>query len=151
MNAQIDTGTRAETVRAIAQGWAQERGPLLPILHGVQAELGHIDATDVPVIADVLNLSVAEVHGVVSFYKDFRTSPAPRHTVQVCRAEACQAVGAEQLYAVAQRTLAVREDVEVEQVFCFGNCALGPTATLDGQIHGRLSEQRLTELTGLWS
>lgn len=150
VNAQIDTGTRAETVRAIARGWVQERGPLLPILHAVQAELGHIDATDVPVIADVLNLSVAEVHGVVSFYKDFRTSPAPRHTVQVCRAEACQAVGAEQLYAVAQRTLAARDDVEVEQVFCFGNCALGPTATVDGQIHGRLTEQRLAALTEEW-
>ncbi len=151
MSAQTDTSARADTVRAITQGWVRERGPLLPALHAVQAELGHIDAADVPVIADVLNLSVAEVHGVVSFYKDFRTSPAPRHTVQVCRAEACQSVGAEQLYAAAQRTLAARGGVEVEQVFCFGNCALGPSATVDGQIHGRLTEQRLTELTKDWT
>ncbi len=150
MSAQIDTGTRADMVRAIAQGQTEERGPLLPILHAVQDELGHIDAADVPVIAHVLNLSVAEVHGVVSFYKDFRTSPPPAHTVHVCRAEACQAVGGQALFDQAQA--AIESDrVEVEGIFCFGNCALGPTAMLDGKLYGRLTDERLTALTKEWS
>ncbi|MGC1206715.1 MAG: NAD(P)H-dependent oxidoreductase subunit E [Ornithinimicrobium sp.] len=150
MSAQIDTGTRADMVRAIAQGQTEERGPLLPILHAVQDELGHIDAADVPVIAHVLNLSVAEVHGVVSFYKDFRTSPPPAHTVHVCRAEACQAVGGQALFDQAQA--AIESDrVEVEGIFCFGNCALGPTAMLDGKLYGRLTDKRLTALTKEWS
>ncbi len=150
MSAAIDTGTRADMVRAIAQGQTGERGPLLPILHAVQAEFGHIDAADVPVIAHVLNLSVAEVHGVVSFYKDFRTSPPPAHTVHVCRAEACQAVGGQALFDQAQRTIE-SESVEVEGIFCFGNCALGPTAMLDGKLYGRLTDERLTALTKEWS
>lgn len=151
MSAQIDTGARQETVRYIAQGHSAERGPLLVILHAVQADLGYIDQGDVPVIADVLNLSVAEVHGVVSFYKDFRTSPAPAHTVTICRAEACQAVGASALFGSARSTFAGREDVEVEEVFCFGNCALGPTAMVDGVLHGRVTEQRVHELTEDWA
>lgn len=150
MSAQIEAGTRQDAVRTIAEALSAQRGPLLPILHAVQAELGHIDAQDVPVIAHVLNLSVAEVHGVVSFYKDFRTSPPPVHTVQVCRAEACQAVGGQALFDAAHRTLQPR-GVEVEEVFCFGNCALGPTATLDGTMHGRLTEQRLATLTQEWA
>lgn len=151
MSAQIDTSTRRETVRSIAQGHAQERGPLLVILHAVQAEFGYIDATDVPVIADVLNLSIAEVHGVVSFYKDFRTSPAPEHTVAVCRAEACQAVGASAVFDSTQAAFKGREDVEVDEIFCFGNCALGPTVMVDGVLHGRVTEQRVRELTGDWA
>ncbi|MGB5952112.1 MAG: NAD(P)H-dependent oxidoreductase subunit E [Ornithinimicrobium sp.] len=151
MSAQIDTGTRQDTVRSIAQGHSGERGPLLIILHAVQADLGYIDEGDVPVIADVLNQSIAEVHGVVSFYKDFRTSPAPAHTVAVCRAEACQAVGASAVFEAAERTFAGSADVEVEEIFCFGNCALGPTAMIDGVLHGRVDEQRVAELTGEWA
>ncbi len=151
MSAQIDTGTRANTVRAIAQGQTHERGPLLPILHAVQHELGYIDAGDIPVIANVLNLSIAEVHGVVSFYKDFRTKPPPTHTVAVCRAEACQAVGGQAVFETAQRTFAGRDDVEVEEIFCFGNCALGPTVMVDGRIHGRVSTRRLNTLTQEWA
>jgi len=151
VSAQIDTNTRAHTVRAIAQGHAQERGPLLVILHAVQAEHGHIDAADVPVIADVLNLSVAEVHGVVSFYKDFRTQPPPEHVVQVCRAEACQALGAQPVFAAAGQSAAGRDDIEVEEIFCFGNCALGPSVTVDGRLHGRVTEQRLSELMRPWA
>ncbi len=119
-------------------------------MHAVQEEWGHIDAVDVPVIAHVLNLSVAEVHGVVSFYKDFRTTPPPAHTVHVCRAEACQAVGGQALFDRAQRTIE-SEAVEVEGIFCFGNCALGPTAMLDGKLYGRLTDERLTALTKEWS
>ena len=151
VSAQIDTTTRAHTVRAIAQGHAQERGPLLVVLHAVQAELGHIDAADVPVVADVLNLSVAEVHGVVSFYKDFRTHPAPAHVVQVCRAEACQALGAQPVFAAARRAASDQDAVEVEEIFCFGNCALGPSVNVDGRLYGRVDEDRLSELMGDWA
>lgn len=147
MSAQTDLSTRAETVRSIALGLTKERGPLLPILHAVQHELGYIDAGDVPVIASVLNLSVAEVHGVVSFYKDFRTTPAPAHLIQVCRAEACQSVGGQAVFDSAEQTFAGREDIEVEEIFCFGNCALGPTVAIDGRVHGRVTSKRLDVLT----
>jgi len=151
VSAQIDATTRAHTVRAITQGYARERGPLLLVLHAVQAELGHIDDADIPAIADVLNLSVAEVHGVVSFYKDFRTEPPAAHVVQVCRAEACQALGAQPLFAAATEAASARNGVEVEEIFCFGNCALGPTVSLDGRLHGRVDEARLSELMGQWA
>ncbi len=142
--------TRTEAVRRIAAAHAGERGPLLVVLHGVMEELGHIERADVEEIADVLNLSVAEVHGVVSFYKDFRTSPAPTHSVQLCRGEACQSVGAETLYAGTTAQFAGRPDVEVEQVFCLGNCALGPSGVVDGRLHGRLSGERVRDLTTGW-
>lgn len=147
MSAPTDMGTRAEMVRGIALGLSKERGPLLPVLHAVQHELGHIDAGDVPVIAYALNLSVAEVHGVVSFYKDFRTTPAPKHVVQVCRAEACQSVGGQAIFDAASRTFEARDDIEVEEIFCFGNCALGPTVAIDGRVHGRVTTKRLDALT----
>jgi len=120
------------------------------VLHAVMAELGHIERRDVEEIADVLNLSIADVHGTVSFYKDFRTDPAPPHTVHLCRAEACQSVGAERLYADVQRRFAGRDDVEVTEVFCLGNCALGPSGMLDGQLHGLLTEDRVAGLTEGW-
>lgn len=143
--------TRTEAVRRIASAHAGERGPLLVVLHGVMDELGHIERGDVREIAGVLNLSVAEVHGVVSFYKDFRTSPAPAHAVQLCRGEACQSVGAESLYAGTTAQFAGRPDVEVEQVFCLGNCALGPSGLVDGRLHGRLTSDRLGSLTSGWT
>lgn len=117
----------------------------MPVLHEVVHELGWIDRPDVEAIADVLNLSIAEVHGVVSFYEDFRTTPPADHVVTICRAEACQSVGAEALWSSAQSLTA--EDLEVRQVFCLGNCALGPSGTVDGQLHGRLDDVRLTALT----
>ncbi len=143
---------RSALVRAVAEHHRDQRGPLLPVLHEVLAEFGYVDAADVPVIADVLNLSAAEVHGVVSFYHDVRTTPPPTHVVALCRAEACQAVGAESLYAAAQERAASGEmgDTEVQQVFCLGNCALGPSGTVDGRLLGRLDAARLTELTAGW-
>ena len=92
------TTDRAALVRAIASQHLADRGPLMPVLHEVMEELGHVAREDVEAIADVLNLSVAEVHGVVSFYHDFRTEPPAAHTVALCRGEACQSVGAEALY-----------------------------------------------------
>jgi formate dehydrogenase subunit gamma len=145
------TTDRAALVRAIASQHQADRGPLVPVLHGVMEELGHIARADVEVIAEVLNLSVAEVHGVVSFYHDFRTEPAAEHTVALCRGEACQSVGAEALYvATRARASSLGADVAVDEVFCLGNCALGPSGTVDGRLHGRLSTQRLDELTGEW-
>ncbi|OLT04206.1 formate dehydrogenase subunit gamma [Pseudonocardia sp. CNS-004] len=146
---------RVERVRAIAGRLRELRGPLLPILHAVQHELGHVDPADVPVIADVLNIAVAEVHGVVTFYRDFRREPGGRATVRICRAEACQAVGAEALAAHATRRLGVGfgettsdRAISLDEVFCLGNCALGPAVQVDGTLHGRVSPARLDALLG---
>jgi formate dehydrogenase subunit gamma len=140
---------RERLVRAIAEQHRSERGPLMPVLHEVNDDLGYVAAEDVGVIADVLNLSRAEVRGVISFYPDFRTTPPPAHLIRLCRAEACQSVGAQALW---DRVVASPPagDAEVEQVFCLGNCALGPSGTVDGRLHGRLSQERLVELTRGW-
>ncbi len=145
------TGTRDERVREIVTRYAAHRGPLLPALHAVQEDLGWIDLDDAAVIADVLNLSRADVHGVVTFYADFRDAAAPRHTVSVCRGEACQAVGGQELYERSASRFATVDDVTVTEVFCLGNCALGPSAQLDGRLHGRLSDERVSALTQGWS
>jgi formate dehydrogenase subunit gamma len=145
------TTDRATLVRAIASQHLAQRGALLPVLHEVMEELGHIAPEDVATIADVLNLSVAEVHGVVSFYPDFRTTPPAAHRVVLCRGEACQSVGAEALYDQTRaRADSLGTHVEVAEVFCLGNCALGPSGTLDSRLHGRLSAGRLDVLTEGW-
>lgn len=142
---------RVALVRAIATQHLGERGPLMPVLHDVMTELGHVSREDVETVADVLNLSVAEVHGVVSFYHDFRTTPPAAHRIALCRGEACQSVGAEALYsATRDRSSTLGDSVEVGEVFCLGNCALGPSGTLDGRLHGRLSAERLDTLTEEW-
>jgi formate dehydrogenase subunit gamma len=124
-----------------------ERGPLLAILEDIVAELGYLPQTVVSAVAERLNLSPAEVHGVVSFYQDLRVVPPPGHLVQLCRGEACQAVGAERLVEqVAERLgggAGPDGAVGVEQVFCLGNCALGPAGRLDGRLHGRLTADRV--------
>ena len=114
----------------------------MPALHALQHEFGYIDHDAIPVLADVFNLSVAEVHGVISFYKDFRTTKPAGPIVQVCRAEACQARGANGLLAKAQ-DLATGANVEVDEVFCLGNCALGPSVAVDGHLFGRVDETEL--------
>jgi len=115
------------------------------------AEHGWVSDEDMAVIADVLNLSRADVHGVVSFYHDFRRTPPPAHRVQVCRGEACQAVGAQAMYAAAQARFPAGGDVEVGEVFCLGNCALGPSAVLDGTLVGRLTLERLDTAAAGWT
>ena len=145
------TTDRAALVGAIASAHLSDPGPLMPVLHDVVEALGYVAREDVETIAAVLNLSVAEVHGVVSFYRDFRTVPPAAHTVALCRGEACQAVGAEALYdATRARADRLGDGVEVAEVFCLGNCALGPSGTLDGRLHGRLSADRLDALTEGW-
>ncbi|MCX5280103.1 NAD(P)H-dependent oxidoreductase subunit E [Streptomyces sp. NBC_00198] len=136
-------------VRRAAAGHRDQRGALLPVLHAVQAELGHVPQEAIPVLADEFNLSRADVHGVVTFYHDFRREPAGRTLLRICRAEACQALGAEGLMTYAREAgLAPGETtpdgaVTVEQVFCLGNCALGPAVEVNGRLHGRVTPARL--------
>jgi len=137
------------TVRRIVAAHRSHRGPLLPVLHALQDELGHVPPDATPILAHELNLSRAEVHGVITFYTDFRREPAPPSTVRICRAEACQAVGAEQLVACAAEhghALGKPGPVAVSQVFCLGNCALGPSVEVDGRVLGRVTPQRLAAL-----
>ena len=110
-----------------------------------------------PLIAAALNLSRAEVHGVVSFYHHFREQPAGQHTIRLCRAEACQAMNGDALAAYASRRLGVafgatREDgkVTLEAVYCLGNCACAPSAMIDGQLHGRVQPDTLAECADDW-
>ena len=128
-------------------------GALLPILHGIQEELGYVPPAAVPMIASALNLSRAEVHGVITFYHDFRDTPAGRHQIHICRAESCQAVGAEALIAHAEQKLGVTfhqttadGQVTLEPIYCLGNCALSPAITIDRQVHGRVSPARFDAL-----
>ena len=125
-------------------------GALLPILHDIQASFGYIPQAAQPQIAKALNISRAEVHGVVSFYHDFRDAPAGAHVVKLCRAEACQAVGADRVAAHAKAALGVDwhgttadGQVTLEPVFCLGLCACGPAAMVDGKLIGRVDEARL--------
>src|ERR1044071_3506491 len=133
-------------VRDIAATHRGQRGALLPILHAVQDALGYVPPEAIPVLAEELNLSRADVHGVMTFYHDFRSAPAGRTTVRICRGEACQAVGAQRLVDhLHQSGLKLGETTldgsfTVEQVFCLGNCALGPAAQVNGRLEGRLDE-----------
>jgi formate dehydrogenase subunit gamma len=128
-------------------------GPLLPILHALQERFGYIDTAAEPLIAEVLNITRAEVHGVITFYHDFRREPAGRHVLKLCRAEACQSAGGDPLAARAEAGLGVRfgstaadGSVTLEPVYCLGLCAVAPSAMLDGRLVGRLDEARLDAL-----
>jgi formate dehydrogenase subunit gamma len=127
----------------------------LPILHDVQAEFGYIPQDCLPHIALALNISRAEVHGVVTFYHDFRETPAGRHVVKLCRAEACQAMGGDALAAHARAKLGVdwhetsaSGAVTLEPVFCLGLCACAPAAMVDGKLIARLDKDRLDTILG---
>ena len=128
-------------------------GALLPILHRIQGTLGWIPPASAPRIAKVLNLSVAEIQGVISFYHDFRSAPPGRRVVKLCRAEACQAMGAEALAAHVKDRLGVdfhqtRADGEVtlEPAYCLGNCACAPALLLNAQLHGRVNPGRFDRI-----
>jgi formate dehydrogenase subunit gamma len=149
------SATTEALVREIAAAHRGQRGALLPILHAVQEALGCVPPEAVPVLADELNLSRADVHGVVTFYHDFRSRPAGRTTVRVCRAEACQAVGARRLvdYLRDRHGMSLGDtspdgSLTVEQVFCLGNCALGPAVQVNGRLYGRVDEVRLSSILG---
>jgi formate dehydrogenase subunit gamma len=128
-------------------------GPLLEVLHGVQDELGFVPPGAVPLIAEELNLSRAEVHGVVTFYHHFRKHPPGQHLVQVCRAESCQSLGAEALVEHAKRKLGVGLEqttsdgkYSLDAVYCLGLCSCSPAVMIDGEVHGRVTPQLFDEL-----
>src|ERR1700732_4571037 len=142
----------AERAKAIIAEHAGLEGPMLPILHGLQEEFGCVSDAAVPLIADALNLTRAEVHGVVTFYHDFRREPCAPHLLQLCRAEACQSMGSEDLAAAVLAKLRVgwhgtTRDGELmgEPVYCLGLCATSPSALLDGEPLGRLNLDKITE------
>ncbi|MDU9402892.1 formate dehydrogenase subunit gamma [Pseudomonas sp. zfem004] len=128
-------------------------GALLPILHAIQAGVGHIPDIAINEIAHALNLSLAEVRGVISFYHDFRTTPPARHTLRLCRAESCQSRGAEALAAQLREQLGLDDHgtsadgaLSLRPVYCLGACACSPALELDGQLHARLTPERLRAL-----
>jgi formate dehydrogenase subunit gamma len=128
---------------------AQE-GPLLPILHSLQDAFGHVPEAAVPMIAEALNITRAEVHGVVSFYHDFRDVPAGHHVVKICRAEACQAMGGAALAdaalaraGVAWHGTSANGAVTIEPVYCLGLCACGPAAMVDDRLVGRMDAAQI--------
>ncbi len=132
---------------------AAEQGAMLPILHALQEKFGCVPEAAVPFVADALNLSRAEVYGVVTFYHDFRRAPAGRHVLKLCRAEACQSMGADSLAARAQsrRGIGWGETTKdgrltLDAVFCLGLCATAPSAMLDGKLVGRLDPTRLDSM-----
>ncbi len=128
-------------------------GPMLPILHALQAEFGYLPDAVKPIIADELNLSRAEVHGVVTFYPDFRDHPGGRHVLKICRAEACQSMGGDDLADRVRSLLGIDfhqttpdDAVTLEPVYCLGLCACAPAAMLDGAVYGRVDEHCLSEI-----
>lgn len=144
--------TCANDAKLMIEGWTGEYGKgrdqLLPILHAIQHAIGYIDDTLVPVLAEALNLSRADVHGVVTFYHDFRRRPAGRHIVKLCRAESCQARGGAAVEAAATKRLGVAMgetrcdgQLSLEPVYCLGLCAIGPNALVDGRPVARIDAE----------
>ena len=128
-------------------------GALLPVLHGIQDAIGYIPNETVPHIADGLNLSRADVHGVISFYHDFRTTPPGQHVIRLCRAEACQAMGSRKLEEHVKSSLKINYHetsldgmFSLEAVYCLGNCACTPSMLIDDQIHARVTPDTFDEI-----
>lgn len=143
----------ASRTMAILEELKGLEGPLLPILHGIQHEFGYVPREALPVIAAELNLSRADVHGVVSFYHDYRDHPAGRHVLKVCQAESCQSMGSDAIAARFKQLLGIDfhetakdGSVTMEPVYCLGLCACSPAAMLDGEVIGRLDADRVDEI-----
>lgn len=144
-------------LRALAAAHRDTPGGLLPALHAIQDEFGHVPPEGVPAIADEFNLSRAEVHGVITYYHHFRSTPPAGRVVQICRAEACQAMGAEALVAHAEQQLGCKMHghsadgtVTLEPVYCLGLCAQSPSLMVDDELHARVTPQRFDELLAEW-
>jgi formate dehydrogenase subunit gamma len=142
-----------DRTREIAVGLKAMDGPLMPILHAIQEEFGYIDPAAEPLVAEVLNITRAEVHGVVTFYRDFRRVPEGRHRIALCRAEACQAAGGDKLAARAEARLGITfgettpdGETTLDAVYCLGLCSVAPSAMVDGRVAGRLDQERLDAL-----
>ena len=143
----------SEEITNIVQALKHKPGALLPILHGLQEKLGHVPSEAIPIIASELNLTRAEVHGVVSFYHDFRSKPPGRHIVKICQAESCQAMGSVALTTFAKGHLGVdlhettKDEVfSLEPVYCLGNCACSPAVMVDEEVFGRITPQRFQKI-----
>jgi len=152
----LDVKTQ-ETVSAVLARLRDLPGPLLPVLHAVQAALGYVPPAAVPIIAEGLNLSRAEVHGVISFYHYFRETPPGRHTIHMCRAEACQSMNQRALEAHAKTALGVdfhgttaNGAFSFEPVYCLGNCACSPAIMIDGELYGRVTPERFDAILAKW-
>lgn len=137
------------TVNGIVDELKHKPGALLPILHAIQNQLGYIPEAAIPTIASTLQQTNAEIHGVISFYHQFRTTPVGKHKVQICRAEACQARGSRNLEAHAKASLGIDyhettadQTISLDGVYCLGNCACGPTIRVDDEIVGRVTNDR---------
>jgi formate dehydrogenase subunit gamma len=145
-----------EHAQAIEQAVAEHRarpGGLMPCLHAIQDRVGFIPPESLAHIADAFNLSRAEVHGVITFYHDFRTAPAGRHLLQLCRAESCQAMGSEALESRVKARLNIDYHettpdgaITLQPVYCLGNCALSPAVMFDGEVYGRVTPERFDQL-----
>ena len=146
-----------EAVTGIIARLKDRPGALLPALHAIQDVFGYVPPSAVPLLAAGLNLSRAEVHGVISFYHYFRDTPPGRHTIRLCRAEACQSMNARSLEAHARQRLSVdfhqttaNGMFSLEPVYCLGNCACSPALMIDGELYGRVTHERFDELVAQW-
>jgi len=142
----------ARTAAVIAEHRSLE-GPLLPILHAIQQEFGFVPRASLPIIADALNISNAEAHGVATFYHDYRSAPAGRHVLKLCQAEACQSMGSDKVAAMVKQALGIGfhetakdGSVTLEPVYCLGLCACSPSALLDGEPIGRIDAETIEEI-----
>ncbi len=153
MNIRVAQGDITGRIRSIVDDLRSLEGPLLPILHEIQEQFGYVPQEALPVISEELNLSRAEVHGVVTFYHDYRDHPAGRHVLKLCRAEACQSMGGDALAERIKTLLGIDfhqttldGSVTLEPVYCLGLCACAPAAMLDGEVHGRVDGELAAEL-----
>jgi len=142
-----------EVVESAVDRHREKLGPLMPVLHTIQQQFGFVPPEAVPILAGAMNLSRAEIHGVMSFYHDFRTEPPGEHIVHLCRAEACQAMGSRDLEAHARTRLGIdfgqtTQDglFSLEPVYCLGNCACSPSVRIDDEIHARVSAEKFDAL-----
>ena len=150
----LDLSPREATAaREIALRYGNRPDALLEILHDLQEQLGFIPEAALPALAKSLNLSRAEVHGVVTFYHDYRREPAGRHVIKVCRAEACQSMGGNELVGMIERFLQVKLGqttadgaITVEAVYCLGNCALAPAVMVDDKLVGRVDARKFEKI-----
>jgi formate dehydrogenase subunit gamma len=155
-SAKLDKELTAEQVSRVdahIEALKTMPGPLLPLLHAIQDDLGYIPESSYSKISKALYLSVAEVHGVVTFYHHFRTHPPGKHTVQICRAESCQAMGCEALEQHVKSTLGIDYhqttadgSISLEPVYCLGNCACSPAIMMDEEIYGRVTATKIDQI-----
>ncbi|REC93445.1 formate dehydrogenase subunit gamma [Kushneria indalinina] len=148
-----DAWTPAQ-LQAVIDAHSRMPGAMLPTLHAIQDRFGFIPDAAVPMIAEALRHTRAEVHGIISFYHHFRTHPPGRSVIQICRAEACQSVGSRQLEAHARKALGIDyhqttpdHEFTLEPVYCLGNCACGPSVRVNDDVYGRMSPEQFDQLT----